>query len=97
MGSFTRTKVFYCNLQQYLAGLNTKIAIYGAFMNGNNVHKTKFETEGVIILGNESNGISAEISKLIHTKITIPRFGEAESLNVAMAGAIISDNVRRGS
>ncbi|MFT5619595.1 MAG: TrmH family RNA methyltransferase [Arenicella sp.] len=97
MGSFTRTKVFYCNLQQYLAGLSDTLPVYGAFMDGDNVHKTPFGTEGVIILGNESNGVSNEISKLVNTKITIPRFGEAESLNVAMAGAIIADNVRRNS
>ena len=95
MGSFTRTKAFYCNLQQYLTGLSEKTPIYGAFMDGENVHKTQFGTEGVIILGNESNGISTEISKLVNAKITIPRFGGAESLNVAMAGAIIADNVRR--
>lgn len=96
MGSFTRIKTFYCNLQQYLAGLSVGLLIYGAFMDGNNVHKTEFGTEGVIVLGNESNGISAEIGELINEKITIPRFGGAESLNVAMAGAIIADNVRRG-
>ncbi len=97
MGSFTRTKVFYCNLQQYLAGLDEKTAIYGAFMNGNNVHETAFGKEGVIVLGNESNGISDEISKLVNARITIPKFGGAESLNVAMAGAIIADNMRRNS
>ncbi len=92
-GSFNRVDIFYTELQEYLSGLD--INIYGAFMNGESVHKAVFPDTGIIIMGNEANGISPEVEKLVNHKITIPRFGGAESLNVAMATAIICDNALR--
>jgi TrmH family RNA methyltransferase len=54
-----------------------------------------FSAGGLIVIGNESNGISAEVEKRVSQKITIPKYGEAESLNAAIATGIILDAVRQ--
>ena len=92
-GSFTRVKMHYTNLEEYLSKYSG--TVYGAFMEGDNVHHTKFEGGGLIVMGNESNGISESVGKFISKKLTIPQFGRAESLNVAIATAVICDNLRR--
>lgn len=92
-GSFTRVNIFYTDLKDFLS--NTKLPVLGAFLDGENVHKTKFPESMILLMGNESNGISKEIEKLITHKITIPAYGKAESLNVAIATAIIVDNIKR--
>ena len=92
-GSFTRVNIFYTNLNDFLS--KTESPILGAFLNGKNIHKTKFPTGGILLMGNESNGISKEIEKFVTKKITIPAFGIAESLNVAIATAVILDNWKR--
>ncbi len=92
MGSFTRCNVYYTDLKEFFKG--TKFPIYGAFLDGQNIHQTKFGPTGIIVMGNESHGISDELNTYITHKITIPKFGEAESLNVAVATAVICDNVR---
>ena len=68
-------------------------------MDGDNIYKTDLPQEGIIIMGNEGNGISTEIEKLIKNKLAIPRFGtlqKTESLNVATATAIVLSEFRRG-
>jgi TrmH family RNA methyltransferase len=94
MASFLRVEVFYTQLVSYLNS-HQNIPIYGAVLAGENLHQTKFAQAGFIVLGNESKGIRAELMPLISHKITIPRFGQAESLNVGIAGAVILDNLRR--
>jgi RNA methyltransferase, TrmH family len=93
MGSFCRTQIFYTILPEYLR--NVKQKIYGAFLEGENVHKTVFGKGGLIVIGSESHGIGDDVGRFITDKITIPRFGKAESLNAAIATGIICDNVRR--
>lgn len=93
MGSFTRINVFYTDLKSYLKDL--KKPIFGAYLEGENIHITNYPSSGVILMGNESLGISKELESLVSHKITIPRFGQAESLNVAIATAVICDNLRR--
>lgn len=93
MGSFTRVKIFYTNLEEYLRG--TKHRVMGAFLNGEDVHQFDFKGGGYLIIGNESKGISESVEKLVTNRITIPRYGKAESLNAAIANAIICDNIRR--
>ena len=93
MGSFTRVSIFYTDLPQYLSGI--KHRIFGAFLNGKNIHEVSFAPGGLVVIGNESRGISATLNSYITDKITIPRYGEAESLNAAIATAIICDNLRR--
>lgn len=95
MGSFTRTNIFYTDLNDYLS--KTKLPIYGAFLEGENVHNIDYPKDGILIMGNESNGISKEVEKLVKEKITIPSYGKTESLNVAIATAIILDNWLRQS
>ena len=93
-GSFTRVSGFYTDLKQYLSGI-TNTAIYGAFMAGQNVHEVSFGQSGYIVMGNESTGISTDVEVFVNQKITIPRFGHAESLNVGIAAAVVLDNLRR--
>jgi RNA methyltransferase, TrmH family len=93
-GSFTRVKGFYTDLKQYLDNL-TDTDVYGTFMTGQSVHGVAFGQSGYVVMGNESNGISADIEAFVNQKITIPRFGHAESLNVGIAAAVVLDNLRR--
>jgi TrmH family RNA methyltransferase len=93
MGSFTRVSIHYTDLEDKLPGSNR--TVYGAFLEGINVHEIKSEIPAIVLLGNESSGISNKLMKSIDRKITIPRVGGAESLNVAVSTAIICDNLIR--
>lgn len=87
MGAIFRVNVHYVDLNDFLT--KTELPIYGALLEGENIFENHYERKGIIVLGNEGNGISEDIKKHVQKAITIPRFGEAESLNVATAGAII--------
>ena len=93
MGSFTRVQFYYADLAQ--AFQEWKLPVYGAFLEGESIHELTNPTPGVLLLGNESQGISKEVEKWVSSKITIPSFGKAESLNVAIATAIFCDNFKR--
>lgn len=93
MGSFTRVSVQYTSLEAFLS--EATIPIYGALLNGSNIYKAHFPNSGILVMGNESQGISTQIEKFITHKIAIPAFGKAESLNVAIATAVCCDNIRR--
>lgn len=95
MGSFLRVNVFYTNLVSYLS--RSSLPVFGAFLDGENVHTLNFGSTGIIVIGNEANGISKEVEKFVTKRITIPHFGQAESLNAGIATAIICDNLRRSS
>lgn len=98
MGSIARVNVTYLNLESYIE--TTKLPVLGTFMDGENIYKTALPKEGIIIMGNEANGISAAIEKSIKNRLTIPRFGDlqqTESLNVATATAIILSEFCRGN
>ena len=92
MGSFCRVNIHYTNLVDYLTAV--RMPIYGAFLDGMDVHALDYAAGGLIVIGNESNGISSRIEKLVTQKVTIPRFGKAESLNAGIATGIILDAVR---
>lgn len=93
MGSFSRVNLFYTDLAEFLKNEPT---CYGAVLGGANIHSIGFEHRGgVIVIGNESNGIHRDLLPLIEHKITIPRFGAAESLNAGIATAVILDNLAR--
>jgi TrmH family RNA methyltransferase len=95
-GSFTRVQGFYTDLGAYFEGrLASEVSVYGTFLEGKNIHQITFAKTGYIVMGNESNGIGSEVEQFVTDKITIPRFGEAESLNVGIATAIVLDNWRR--
>jgi TrmH family RNA methyltransferase len=93
MGSFTRVHVYYTDLISYLTGNNHPV--YGAFLDGTDIHSVSFAHGGLILIGSESHGISADLTDFVTEKITIPRYGNAESLNAAIATAVICDNLRR--
>lgn len=90
MGSLARVSIAYTDLPTYLK--TTKLPIYGTFLNGANIYKSDLSRNGIIVMGNEANGISAVVEKTVTHKITIPQFGnllQTESLNVATATAIV--------
>jgi len=96
MGSISRVNVNYVDLSSFIE--TTKLPVFGTFMTGENIYNQKLPKEGVIIMGNEANGISQDIEKIISKRITIPRFGnlkQTESLNVATATAIVLNEFRR--
>ncbi len=88
MGSIARVNVFYTELSAWLTK-QKNIPIYGAMLNGEDVTAIKKIKEGIIVIGNESKGISEKVLKSVNKKITIPQKGKAESLNAAVATGII--------
>lgn len=96
MGSIARVNVTYLDLNEFIK--NTKLPVFGTFMDGKNIYKEKLPAEGIIVMGNEANGISKEIENKIKNRLTIPRFGDlqqTESLNVATATAIVLSEFKR--
>ena len=96
MGSISRVNVVYGNLETFLS--QTKLPVFGTFMDGKNIYQEELPKEGIIIMGNEANGISTSVEKLVSDRIAIPRFGNlqvTESLNVATATAIILSEFKR--
>jgi TrmH family RNA methyltransferase len=98
MGSIARVHVSYVDLNDFLT--TTTLPVFGTFMNGENIYTTALPQEGIIVMGNEANGIAPELEKIIKNRLTIPRFGalqKTESLNVATATAIVLSEFRRAS
>lgn len=98
MGSITRVNISYVNLVDFLKSIN--LPVFGAFMEGETVYKSKLPEQGVLVMGNEANGVSKEVEAVINEKISIPRFGDlqaTESLNVATATAILLSEFRRSN
>lgn len=93
MGSSFRVNMLYTSLIDYLS--IKPMPIYGAVLDGASIHQIKFKTDHYLIIGNESTGISDDLKSKITNPITIPKIGEAESLNAAVAAAIILDNILR--
>lgn len=93
MGSLFRVKLYQGNLAEEL--VKTSMPVYGALLDGKSLYEERFSGEGVLLLGNESKGISPGLKKYITHPVTIPRFGGAESLNVATAAAVICSEIRR--
>ncbi|RZK11286.1 MAG: RNA methyltransferase [Flavobacterium sp.] len=90
MGSIARVNVTYIDLNSYIK--TSKLPVFGTFMDGENIYKATLPKEGIIVMGNEANGISSIIEKSTKNRLTIPRFGnlqQTESLNVATATAIV--------
>ncbi|NMH27205.1 TrmH family RNA methyltransferase [Flavobacterium silvaticum] len=96
MGSLSRVNIVYSDLTTFL--IQSEMSIFGTFMDGKNIYEQELPSSGIIVMGNEANGISAEIEKLATERISIPRFGnlqQTESLNVATATAIVLSEFRR--
>ena len=95
MGSLFRLTIFYTNLVTFFLK-NSDLTVYGALLDGDNVCQKKLKPIGsVLLMGNESSGISEQLIPFITEKIAIPKNGEAESLNVAIATAILCYEYRR--
>jgi RNA methyltransferase, TrmH family len=92
MGSIIRVKIMYTDIASWLKE-QKDVFIYAAALEGQNVTAMKKITEGLIVIGNESKGISPEIFELVDVKITIPQKGRAESLNAAVATGIILSHI----
>jgi TrmH family RNA methyltransferase len=95
MGSFTRIEIYYTNLEAFLKS-QKGATVYGALLEGTNIHEMReLKPSGFLIMGNESNGIHPNLFPYITHKVSIPRRGQAESLNVAIATAVLCDNILR--
>lgn len=98
MGSLTRVNVHYVDLETAFETLN--LPVYAAAMNGMNVYQEQLPKKGILLMGNEANGIHPDLLKKAQHKIAIPRFGDlqkTESLNVATATAILLSEFRRNT
>lgn len=95
MGSIARVNISYLDLEFFLG--RTKLPVYGAYMDGKPVYEADLDGKGILVMGNEANGISDRVEKFISERISIPQFGPAttESLNVATATAILLNEIRR--
>lgn len=87
MGSFTRVRVFYTDLEIYLK--SATVPVYGTYLDGADIRGIEFGRNGLILIGNESKGIGSDLEKFVTQKVTIPRGGHAESLNAAIAAGIL--------
>ena len=98
MGSIARVNIIYINLPDFLDSLPTDFPVYGTFLDGDNIYTQELTSEGLIIMGNEGNGISDAVRAKVNRRLLIPDFhqGEtADSLNVAIATAITCSEFRR--
>jgi TrmH family RNA methyltransferase len=96
MGSITRVKVVERNGNEFLSGQAGKAVVFGAVAGGKNVYGADLRFPAVVVIGNESKGISNDLLPLIGEQIGIPPFsGKAESLNAAVATAVICSEFRR--
>lgn len=99
MGAIGRVKVHYTDLPQLITSLADKAPVYGTFLDGENIYSKQLSNNGLIIMGNEGNGISDECERLIKERLLIPNYPAgcktSESLNVSVATAIICSEFRR--
>lgn len=100
MGALLNVNVYYKDLKDYIfTAAGAGIPVYGTLLKGESVYEHKLSKNGIILLGNEANGISGDLISLITEKITIPKFNDArygiESLNVGMAASIVLSEFSR--
>lgn len=93
MGSLARVKIYYTNINSLID--QAKLPVFGALLNGQSIYQTNWGNEGLILLGNEGHGISESLINKITMAVTIPKFGDGESLNVAVSAAIFCNELRR--
>lgn len=99
MGALARVKLYYGSLPQFIASLDKDIPVYGTFLDGKNMYGQPLSRNGLIVMGNEGNGISPEVEAFINKRLYIPNYPSeretSESLNVAVATAIVCAEFRR--
>ena len=94
MGSLARVKIIYTDLPVILT--NSPLPVYAATLNGENLFSEKLPGSAIVLIGNESSGLSEKLIQFAAKTISIPRFGKAESLNAAVAAAVIMAAFRNG-
>lgn len=98
MGALARVKLHYVDLAEFLEK-NNKVPVYGTLLDGDDMYEQEITPHGIIVMGNEGNGIRPEIEKCVTRKLYIPNYPKghttSESLNVAIATAIICAEFRR--
>ena len=87
MGSLARINIIYTTLEEFLK--NAAVPVFAATLAGENIFEFEKKSEGIILIGNESKGIRKELIDLAYKQITIPKMGNAESLNAAVACGIV--------
>jgi len=101
MGAIAKIAFNKGDLASFLSSSDTNTTIYGTFMEGDNIFQTKLKQNGILIMGNEGNGISPTIERFINKRLYIPPFpnqkAPIDSLNVATAAAIICAEFRRNN
>ena len=100
MGAIARVKFHYCDLAAFITEqAKADVPLFGTFLNGNNIYEEALDSKGIIIMGNEGNGISPDIAEVINHRLFIPNYpperATSESLNVAIATAIVCAEFRR--
>ena len=99
MGAISRVRLHYTDLAKDLSALPKPTPIYGTYLNGDTIYDTELSPHGVIIMGNEGNGIGPEVGKTVNRRLYIPNWPKgaatSESLNVAIATAIVCSEFRR--
>lgn len=100
MGSIARVKVHYTNLADFLKKCPVNFPVYGTLLDGNNIYEQDLSKNGIIIVGNESRGISEDLLQNITNKLLIPSYAQnlenkAESLNASVATAIVCAEFKR--
>lgn len=99
MGALARVSLHYADLVPVLSALPAGEAVYGTFMDGRNLYETPLTAGGVVVMGNEGNGIRPAVENIVNCRLHIPSFPAgrptSESLNVAMATAIVLAEFRR--
>lgn len=99
MGGIAHVRLHYTSLPDLIRTLDRKIPVYGTFLDGENMYGEKLSTNGLIVMGNEGNGISPDVGNLINRRLYIPNYPTgretSESLNVAIATAVVCAEFRR--
>lgn len=97
MGSIARVNIVYTNLPEMFDHLPADVAIYGTLLDGDNIYEQELTKGGIIVMGNEGNGLSPEVRRRVNRRLFIPSYRDdtAESLNVAIATAIVCSEFRR--
>ncbi|WP_262245460.1 TrmH family RNA methyltransferase [Parapedobacter soli] len=93
MGSLSRIQVHYTAVAELVT--RSPVPVFGAVLNGSSIYDTDFGKHGLVVLGNEGNGIGAAVLPYITRGVTIPRIGGAESLNVAISAALFCAELTR--
>lgn len=98
MGALFRTNVVYADLKKVVEEYNNAdVPVYATTLDGTDIYKTTLSPNGLIVIGSESHGVSAELLALVDKKLLIPSFssGAAESLNAAVAAGVVCSEFKR--